>query len=78
MMNFRNIFGTSSFWRLVPIPAAVAGLTIFLATERVEGFFCHATAMVVCIEMILIPSIVNPILISFRWIIVAGFRNADS
>lgn len=49
LFNFRNVFGTSSFWRLVPIPAAVAGLTIYFATERVEGFFCHGTAMVVCI-----------------------------
>lgn len=49
-INFRNVFGTSSFWKLIPIPAAVGGLTLYFATERVEGFFCHATSMVVCIS----------------------------
>lgn len=73
--NFRNVFGTSSFWKLVPIPAAVGGLTIYFATERVEGFFSHATAMIVCISNHL--NIKHITTISLKKSNIAGFRNAD-
>lgn len=43
----RNVTGNSSFWKLIPIPAAVAGLTIYLANDKVGSFFCHSISMVV-------------------------------
>ncbi|XP_031619736.1 uncharacterized protein LOC116338537 [Contarinia nasturtii] len=41
-----NLIGHTSFWTLIPIPAMAGGFTIFMATEKVHGFFCHAVSFI--------------------------------
>ncbi|XP_055324798.1 uncharacterized protein LOC129579145 [Sitodiplosis mosellana] len=42
-----NIFGRSSFWTLIPIPAMTGGLAIFFINDKIRSFFSHACSIVV-------------------------------
>lgn len=59
IIHARKFHGKYGYWRLVPIPAIVGGLTILFASDRVSSLFGHAASIVVSsrsISMVNIPN----------------------